>query len=137
MAASSQGPRPQLGAGWPFPVRPRDGRLALVRGEQSVDEAIGIILETAARERVMLPAFGAGLRTYVFQTNGALTRAAVAAEVRRALVRWEPRIRVERVEARTSPDEPNLLLVEIDYAVKRTSSFYNRVHPYYLAQPEP
>ena len=44
---------------------------------------------------------------------------------------------VERVRAQSSPDTPNLILLEIDYVVKRTNAFYNRVYPFYLTQPQP
>ncbi len=128
--------RPHLGVGWPFPVRPENGRLSYVKYESLIEQAVGLILETAARERVMLPEFGAGLRSFVFSSNSPLTRGLIESDVRAALLRWEPRISVELVQARSSTDTPNLVLVEIDYVVKRTSSFYNRVYPFYLSQPQ-
>jgi hypothetical protein len=133
--AKDQSHRPHLGAGFPFPIRPRNGRLSYVRDEEAVEQAIGVILETVRRERVMVPSFGSGLRNFLFAPNGAITRTQVEADVKRALVDWEPRIDVERVTARSSPDTPNLLLIEIDYVVRSNSAFYNRVYPFYLTQP--
>jgi phage baseplate assembly protein W len=126
--------RPHLGVGWPFPVRPRQGRLQLVRYEDLVEQAIGLIIETSQNERVMVPGFGTGLRDFVFASNSPLTRGRMESDVRAALLHWEPRIQVERVEAHSSPDRPNLVLIEIDYVVKRTNTFYNRVYPFYLTQ---
>ena len=40
---------------------------------------------------------------------------------------WEPRIDLERVEVTRSDDAPNLLLIHVDYVVRATNSFYNRV----------
>ncbi len=128
------GVRPQLGVGWPFPVRPASGALAYVRYEQKIEQSISVILETAKRERVMLPAFGAGLRSFVFASNSAETARQVQSAVQDALTTYEPRITVEGVRAQASPDDPNLLLIEIDYVVRATNSFFNLVYPFYLAQ---
>ena len=122
-----------LGVGWAFPVKPADGRLPFARYEDDVEQAIQIILLTARGERVMLPEFGAGLRDYVFEPNIAPVRARIAETVRRSLVDWEPRINLENVEV-TAGDENNLVLIHIDYVVRATNQFYNRVFPFYLLE---
>jgi phage baseplate assembly protein W len=126
--------REHLGIGWSFPVRPVNGRLRYARYEEDVEQAIGIILETARQERVMRPGFGAGLRTFVFDPNSPATHRRVEAEVRRALVEWEPRITVEAVRAYPDGQRPSVLLVEVDYVVRRNNAFYNLVYPFYLSE---
>lgn len=126
------GTRPFLGVGWAFPVRPNGGKLSLAYYEDDVEQAIEIILRTSPGERVMKPAFGAGLRDYVFAGNSDVTHRRVEASVKRALTDFEPRISVERVQARAADDEPNLMEIEIDYVVRRSNAFYNRVFPLYL-----
>jgi Bacteriophage baseplate protein W len=126
--------REYLGVGWSFPVRPAGGRLTWTRYEDDVEQAIGIILETTRQERVMRPAFGAGLRTHVFDTNGPVVHRGVEHEVKRALVEQEPRILVEGVRAYADPDQDNVLRIEIDYVVKRSNSFFNMVYPFYLTE---
>ncbi len=132
----SIGTRAYLGKGWAFPVRPVGGKLALARYEEDVEQAVEIILRTSPGERVMLPHFGAGLRQYVFSGNGAVTHRLVEESVRRALVDFEPRITVERIQARAGDDDPNLMEVEIDYVVRRSNAFYNRVFPFYLNEAD-
>ena len=122
-----------LGVGWAFPVRPVGGRLRFARHEEDVEQAIQIILLTSHGERVMLPEFGAGLRDFVFEPNSAPVRARIAETVRKALVDWEPRITLERVEV-TAGDENNVVLIHIDYVVRATNQFYNRVFPFYLLE---
>ncbi len=129
----SVGVRAQLGQGWSFPIRPAVGRLKWVAADDSIDQAIGLILETARGERIMLPSFGAGLDEHVFASNSPATHRMVEVMVTRALVDWEPRITVERVAATQSPDDPYTLLIEIDYRVRRSNAFYNRVYPFYLS----
>ena len=67
-----------LGVGWGFPLMFTDGRLELAVYDESIQQAIRIILETARGERVMRPGFGCGLHERVFAINDASTRAAVA-----------------------------------------------------------
>jgi uncharacterized protein len=127
-------PRAHLGRGWAFPVALRGGRLRYVEYEDDVDEAIEIVLRTSQGERAMLPAFGSGIRRMVFEPNNPPTHRSVERLVRQALLDWEPRVEVERVEAVADPDDEHLLHVHVDYRVRATNSFYNRVFPFYLTE---
>ena len=80
------------------------------------------------------PEFGAGLRDFVFELNTETTRARMQESVRKSLVDWEPRIDVERVEVTADEDAANLVLIHVDYVVRATNSFYNRVFPFYLLE---
>ena len=123
-----------LGVGWAFPVKPQAGRLRFARHEDDIEQAIEIILLTARGERPMRHRFGTNARATLFEPNSAATRKELAASVRRALVEWEPRIDVERVEAVASDEKPELLMVHIDYVVRATNSRFNRVFPFYLLE---
>lgn len=131
---SGTGERAHLGVGWAFPVRPVAGRLCYVRHEEDIEQAIAMILETARPERVMLPGFGAGLRNRVFDPSTPTTWRAIEDEVTRALRDFEPRIDVEAVRARSAPDRPALILIEIDYVVRATNAAFNLVYPFYLRE---
>ncbi|MBK4216489.1 GPW/gp25 family protein [Paracoccus caeni] len=126
------GPRPYLGVGWAFPVRPVGGRLTWARYEEDVEQAVEMILRVNPGERVMLPAHGAGLRRFLFSPNTSVIHRRVEDAVRSALLDQEPRITVERVTALADPDDPNLMRIEIDYVVRRSNAFYNMVYPFYL-----
>jgi phage baseplate assembly protein W len=126
--------RDHLGVGWAFPVKPVNGRLTYARYEDDVEQAIGIILETAKRERIMRPTFGADLRSFVFDPNSPVTHRAVEGEVRRALGRWEPRITVQAIRAYADPDRMNVMMIEVDYVVRRTNASFNLVYPFYLTE---
>jgi phage baseplate assembly protein W len=130
------GPRPYLGVGWAFPIKPAGGKLAYAGYEPLVEQAIEIILRTSPGERVMEPAFGAGLRDFLFAGNSPVTHRRVEDAVRRALIDFEPRITVEQVQARAAEDEPNLMEVEIDYVVRRSNAAFNRVFPFYLNEAD-
>jgi phage baseplate assembly protein W len=128
--------RAHLGVGWAFPVKPVNGRLTFARYEEDIEQAIQVVLLTAQGERVMLGAFGAGMRELLFEPNSEATRARIAELVRRALTDWEPRIHLERVEVTEGEDAPNLVLIHVDYVVVATNNFYNRVYPFYLLEAQ-
>ena len=127
-------PKAHLGIGWSFPVKPINGRLQFARYEEDIEQAIQIILLTSRQERPMLPEFGAGMRNFVFEPNSPRTHRAIEESVRKALIDWEPRINLERVEVTPDQDEPNRLLIHVDYVVRATNTFYNRVFPFYLLE---
>jgi len=129
-----------LGVGWGFPVElieggARGARFALARYEESVRQSIVIILSTAKGERVMRPTFGCGLHELIFSVNNSAARAMAAFHVREALLEWEPRIDVLRVEASSGGERGEQLLIDIDYRVRLTDSRYNLVYPFYLDRP--
>jgi hypothetical protein len=124
--------RPFLGAGWSFPLEFSDGRAKLARYEESIRQSILIILSTARGERIMRPDFGCGIHDMVFSTNDTTTEAAAADEVRESLLRWEPRIDVLEIEARSGGSDGEVLLIDIEYRVRSTDSRFNLVFPFYL-----
>ena len=121
-----------LGVGWSFPVGvDDDGQVRLSAYEESIREAITIILGTSKGERVMRPEFGCGLNDLVFSTNSASTIGRVAYEVRQALERWEPRFELLSVDVRNG-DAPEVLQISIECRVVRTNTRFNMVYPFYL-----
>ena len=121
-----------LGVGWGFPVSLDGGRIAVDRYEESIRQAIWIILATARGERKMRPDFGCGIHDLVFATNSADTAGRAATDVRDALIRWEPRIDLENVDVTSDPAEPSRLLIQIEYRVRSTNNRFNLVYPFYL-----
>jgi phage baseplate assembly protein W len=124
-----------LGVGWAFPVRPGpDGDVALAEYEESVRQSVWIILGTSPGERVMRPDFGCGLNDLVFSVGGAQIAGAVAAEVRRALIVWEPRLDLLDVQTGHDGVVGDTLLIQIEYRVRATNNVFNLVYPFYLEQ---
>lgn len=127
-----------LGKGWAFPIATdADGKsagpIAVVSDEEKVAQSIWVILTTSPGERVMRSDFGCGLNQLVFADLSQATMGLVATQVKNALTRWEPRIRVDAVDTSTSPTQANLLLIAISYTVLSTNSRFNIVYPYYLS----
>jgi uncharacterized protein len=122
-----------LGRGWNFPPKlDGEGQVAMVEHEENVRQAIWLILSTAPGERMMRPDFGCGIHDMAFAPNSPGTAGQVIGEVRRALVRWEPRIDLLDVDALPDSAQPNRLLIVIKYQVRTTNNEFNLVYPFYL-----
>lgn len=110
-----------LGQGISFPPRiGADGRVAWSSGADSIRESIRVILMTDPGERLMLPAFGAGLRGFLFEPNIPATHRLIQERVDFTLGRWEPRIDVVRVVVDADPDDAQQANVTIDYQLVAT-----------------
>ena len=131
-----------LGSGWAFPVRiKKDGAIAPSQYEDNIKESIQIILGTAKGERQMRPDFGCGIHELVFALNNTATAGMAAYHVEQALIRWEPRIELLKVEA--FPDREKTggasvpserLLITVEYRVISTNTIFNLVYPFYLTE---
>ena len=122
-----------LGVGWRFPLQvTSSGKIARSQYERRMEESIYLILGTAKGERVMLPDFGCGIHDLVFGINDPRTRSAVVQQVREALTKYERRIDVLAINAETSEDQPNLLLIRINYRVRANNAIGNLVYPFYI-----
>jgi phage baseplate assembly protein W len=129
-------PKTFLGVGWSFPISVQEvgenkGALQLAAFEESVRQAIWIILGTAKGERVMRPEFGCGIYDLVFELNSSATAGRVAQVVRDALLEFEPRLDVRDIQVQ-SQNSGEVLLISIDYEVRATNNVFNLVYPFYL-----
>jgi phage baseplate assembly protein W len=110
--------------------------ISLVDHEASVRQAILILLTTRPGERVMRPQYGCMLHTLTFAPNDDTTAGLAIHFVRRALDRWEPRIRIVRLDARRSPETPGLLEIYLEYLVIATNRTEQIVVPVILSGSE-
>ncbi len=130
-------PLEHLGRGWGFPVRwSAAGSVGLVEAEDDVREAILLLLRTAPDERVMRPGYGAGVDRYVFAARSPETQLRLQEDVRIALIRHEPRIRVERISAELPEDDEARIDVVVDYRLDEHRPRQSLVFPFYLQQRE-
>ena len=123
--------KPFLGVGWSFPLAAAGGAIQLAEYEESVRQAIWIVLGTAKGERVMRPDFGCGIYDLVFEVNSASTTGRVAQEVQDALLFFEPRIDLLDVQVQTK-GSGEVMLISIEYQVRATNNVFNLVYPFYL-----
>lgn len=126
-----------VGSGWSYPlgVRP-DGSIATAGGVEKLEQAMRIVLTTYPGERPMRPEFGSRLRDYVFDGVTGENSGRIAAEVERALRRWEPRVEVDRVDVTPLTDDVSAFHVDVSYVVRGTNEERNLVFPFYTIPDE-
>lgn len=122
-----------LGSGMKFPpqIDPGTGRFVVSAQEQSVREAVYLILMTNQGERWLEPSFGSRMMSYAFMDTSATTLRMLSDELREMLLQQEPRI--SDVDIDIDPEVKNgCLLISIRYTVASSNSQENFVFPFYL-----
>ena len=112
-----------FGRGISFPPRVgSDGRVAWSEGETNIRESIQVILLTEQNERLMLPDFGGGLGTFLFEPNAVATRRQIQERIVSALTRWEQRIVIQSVDVEADPTDPQAAIATITYKLVATQA---------------
>ncbi len=110
--------------------------ISLIYNEASVRQAVLILLTTRPGERVMRPQYGCMLHTLIFSPNDDTTAGLAIHFVRQALERWEPRIRIVRLDAGRNPETPNVLEIYLEYLVLATHRTEQLIVPVILSGSE-
>jgi uncharacterized protein len=111
------------GRGLSFPPRVGpDGGMVWSTGELNVRECICTILRTAPDERVERPHFGCGLDRLPFEPNSVATLRVVQDSITQAIAQWEPRVRLDGVQATVNAVDPRDVDVVITYTLVATSA---------------
>jgi hypothetical protein len=114
----------------------QNGAIAMVSEDASVRQAVLLLLTTRPGERIMLPTYGCELHRLAFDPNDDTTAGLAIYYVRRALVRWEPRIEILALDADRSQEDPGRLDISLHYRVRPTLSEQHLVYSLRLTPPE-
>jgi phage baseplate assembly protein W len=87
-----------------------------------VRESIRVILLTEPGERIMVPDFGAKLRSFLFQPNSVTTRRSIQDEIGRALQQWEQRVQLDSVDVKADASDPQAVVATINYTLVANQS---------------
>ena len=109
------------------------GGIAMVQEHDAVRQAILLLLSTIPGERVMRPDYGCALHRLVFSPNDDTTAGLAIHYARRALERWEPRIDILRLDASRDEENPERLLLLLNYRVRATRQAQSLTFPVDLA----
>lgn len=125
-----------LGEGWDFP--PEFNKAAKVAvttaGEEDIKKSLEILLSTRIGERVMLPEYGCNLEELLFQPLDLSLKTYVKDLIKTAILYYEPRIDVLKIEIDTTNELAGELLIKIDYLIRITNSRSNIVYPFYKGE---
>lgn len=125
-----------LGRGWAFPPSfTRGGAdVEMVSGAADIQESLQILLGTSPGERVMQETFGCDLASLVFEELDQGLINTIERLLTDAILEFEPRIQVDRIDVAESDEQPGCVIIGIEYTVRGTNSRFNMVFPFYLTE---
>ena len=103
------------------------GRIMMSEYEESIQEAIRIIIMTYKGERVMRRDFGSRASDYAFETTELEYLTLMKDDIEKAINKWEPRIQDLSVNVSADPGNNAMLFINISYVVRSTNNGYNMV----------
>lgn len=106
----------------------------MVSGNEDIQQSLTILLSTRLGERVMQEDYGCDLAEMLFEEVDQAFINSLTTLVTDAILYYEPRINVDRLDVSDDDIEEGRLLISIDYTVSATNSRYNMVYPFYLKE---
>ncbi len=124
-----------IGTGWAFPPAfdKATGGTVMTSGEEDIFGSLHILLSTTLGERVMRPDYGCNLKDYLFDPVNVSMEAYIKKLVQDAIIYFEPRITLERLNVDFNDNEGKMLIY-IEFVVDATNSRANYVYPFYIKE---
>lgn len=125
-----------LGTGWSFPpsFSKASSDVAMLSDEADIQSSLQILLSTRQGERVMQHKYGCNLDEMVFEPMTTTFKTYIKDLIQTAILYYEPRIDVQKIELDDSRDAEGVILVIIEYVIRSTNSRYNYVYPFYKTE---
>lgn len=125
-----------LGTGWSFPptFSRATASVVMVSDEVDIRQSLWVLFSTSLGERIMLPTYGSQLWQMVFQAVNTTFKTQLADFVREAVLYWEPRIDVVDIVVQPDTQQPGLVLITLDYVIRKTNARNNLVYPFYVQE---
>ena len=108
----------------------------MVEAVEDIEQSLHILLRTSIGERVMQPEYGCNMTDFQFDPTNSALLGFLKDMVFNAILYYEPRIKVERLEVVADGDDwvEGRLRFFIEYKVRQTNSRYNLVWDYYRTE---
>ena len=125
-----------LGTGWGFPPTfdKAQGGVDMISNEEDIAGSLQILLATRMGERVMRPDYGCNLEELVYEPLTTTFKTYIKDLIATAILYYEPRIDVDKIELDDTGEFEGRILITIDYTVRATNSRFNFVFPFYKAE---
>jgi phage baseplate assembly protein W len=124
-----------LGIGWAFPTAFVKGHgVQMASGEEDIEQSLEILFSTTPGERIYNFEYGCNIRQWVFEDRNLSTKTLIIEEIRRAILHFEPRIDVKKVDVEIKDPLEGILWINLEYSVRQTNSRSNKVFPFYFRE---
>ncbi|MGE3976128.1 MAG: GPW/gp25 family protein [Nitrospira sp.] len=125
-----------LGTGWSFPPEFHRGfrSVKMVSWDEDIRESLRILLTTSPGERILQPAYGCGLHALAFENVSEGVKTEIKDLIDRAVLFFEPRITLNRIDIDDTDQYEGLLKLYLDYTIRTTNTRSNMVYPFYFIE---
>ena len=122
-----------IGTGWGFPPQFDLNSRSVVMTEdiEDINNSLHILLSTIVGERVMNMSYGCSLEAFVFEALDTSMITFIKSKVETAILFYEARIEVTKIDVNTQDILQGVILLEIEYIVSITNNRFNYVFPFY------
>lgn len=122
-----------IGRGWSFPPQfdSLSKTLAMTEDVEDINNSLYILLSTMTGERVMNMSYGCNLESFVFESLDTSTITYIKSKVQTAILFYESRIEVTKIEINTENILEGVVLIEVEYIVSATNNRFNFVYPFW------
>ena len=122
-----------LGRGWSFPPAfDRNAKgVVMLEDEEDVKSSLQILLTTMRGERVMVPLYGCGMESQLFDPLDTRRKTLLKDMIGTAILYHEPRVELEGVDLDDDDQLEGVVRISVTYRVKATNSRFNVVFPFY------
>ena len=125
-----------LGRGWSFPPtfhKDLHTGVEMVSDVEDIKQSLEILFNTNPGERVMLPDYGSQLTKFLFEPITNTHLHFLKDIIRAAVLKYEPRIRLNDVEISSTPEDrlDGQIKIRLNYTIQTTNTRFNLVFPYY------
>ncbi len=134
--ADASSDRAWQGTGWSFPpdFSWRTNSVTMVSEDDDIQQSLGILLSTIPGERVMIPSFGCGLKSIIFENITETTVTEIRDVVERAILFFETRIQVDDIEVEVKDVYDGLITLNLHYTIRSINTRSNMVYPFYFRE---
>ncbi len=125
-----------MGTGWGFPpeFNKKTREVKMVSEETDIRESLHILLSTSPGERIMLPSYGCGLKSKLFETINESAITEIKDLIERAILFFETRITLNSINVDTEKQYNGILKILLEYTVRTTNNRSNMVYPFYFRE---
>ena len=124
-----------LGTGWAFPPTFMDEfGVVMASAEDDIRQSLEILFLTKPEERIFNFEYGCPIHQWVFEKMDLSVETLIADAINRAILYFEPRIDVEKIDARVNDPLEGILWINVEYRIRQTNSRSNIVFPFYFKE---
>ena len=124
-----------LGTGWAFPPAfIKNTGVETVSYEKDIRQSLTILFSTLPGERIADMKYGSNIHQWVFEKMDLSTRTLITESIKKAVLYFEPRITLEKVDVEIKDPLEGILWINLEYTVRLTNTRSNMVYPFYFKE---